>query len=266
MNLFLSIITVNYNNLFGLKETINSVISQTYKNFEFIIIDGGSSDGSFQYLEKTQKHYSYFVSEKDKGIYNAMNKGIKVSKGEFLLFLNSGDVLTNKNSLKDFINSPLFKGDIIYGDYKFIKGDKKYPDVLTPLHFFKSSLPHQSSLIRKDLFQKFGYYNETFKIVSDKAFFIKCFLSNKVKFTHINYYLSLVDLSGISNNEQNKKKVLVENNIILKELYGKYYNDYIQLQNLIKENKELKRNTIQGILFRIKRKLSFLSIQNNKQK
>ena len=93
MNNKLSIITINYNNLEGLKRTVESVINQTSKEFEYIVIDGGSNDGSGAYIESKSEHIDYWVSEPDKGIYNAMNKGIAKASGEYLLFLNSGDHL-----------------------------------------------------------------------------------------------------------------------------------------------------------------------------
>ena len=103
----LSIITINYNNKNGLQKTIDSVISQTFKDFEWIIIDGGSTDGSKELIEKYSQHITYWVSEPDKGIYNAMNKGIKVAKGEYLFFLNSGDYLVQPNTINQiFTQSP----------------------------------------------------------------------------------------------------------------------------------------------------------------
>ena len=87
----LSIITINYNNREGLKKTINSVINQTFRDFEYILIDGGSEDGSKEIILQHEAQFSYWRSEKDHGIYNAMNKGILAAKGDYLLFLNSGD-------------------------------------------------------------------------------------------------------------------------------------------------------------------------------
>ena len=110
----LSIITVNLNNMEGLQKTCDSIISQTFKNFEWIVIDGGSADGSKELIEEYGSNISYWVSEPDKGIYNAMNKGIKVAKGEYLYFLNSGDYLFDSNALSDvFLDNP--KEDIVYG-------------------------------------------------------------------------------------------------------------------------------------------------------
>ena len=95
----LSIITINLNNQSGLIKTIQSVISQTFKDFEWIIIDGDSTDGSKELLKKHIQHFTHCISEKDNGIYNAMNKGIKLAQGEYIYFLNSGDYLCNKDTM-----------------------------------------------------------------------------------------------------------------------------------------------------------------------
>lgn len=248
----ISIITINLNNAKGLKETVKSVLSQSYRSFEFIIIDGNSNDNSLEVINKYKKSICFWVSEEDNGIYQAMNKGIKVAKGEYLLFLNSGDVLNGNKAIENYVNHPNFKGDVIYGNYKFEKGEKIYPEKLTPLHFFNSSLPHQSSFIKKELFSKFGFYDENYKIVSDKAFFIKCFLSKKVVFKHINIALSICDLDGISNT--NHQLVKEENNAILKSLFGIYYEDYIKHLELKKSYNKLKKETLKGITKRIKNK------------
>jgi glycosyltransferase involved in cell wall biosynthesis len=230
-------------------------VEQSYSNFEYIIIDGGSTDGSCQFLEKYKERFSYLVSEPDNGIYNAMNKGIKASKGDYLLFLNSGDMLNGENALKTFIEHKDFGGDIIYGDYKFDKGGKVYPDSLTPLKFFKSSLPHQSTFIIRSLFFDFGLYNEDFKIVSDWEFFIKCFLSEKVKFKHVNQPLSVYDLNGVSNNINSKINHDKEREIVLKKYFKLYYDDYLLVLSLENEIKNIKRKTLKGFLNRIKKRL-----------
>ena len=110
----LSIITINYNNAAGLEKTIKSVISQTCKRYEFIIIDGGSKDGSKDIIEKYQDQITYWVSEPDNGIYNAMNKGVKVAKGEYCIFMNSGDIFVDNDVIRDVFNIG-FSADIITG-------------------------------------------------------------------------------------------------------------------------------------------------------
>lgn len=251
----LSIITINYNNADGLKKTIQSVISQTYRNFEYIVIDGDSSDNSKNIADQNLSNIDYYRSEKDTGIYNAMNKGIEASKGEYLLFLNSGDSLNGKDALNDFISHNDFHGDIIYGDYKFEKGEKIFPDKLSPLFFMRSSLPHQSTFFKKDVFDKMGLYEENYSIVSDRAFFIKCFLSNQFIFKHINYSLAVYDLSGVSNNPLHAEKQAVENEKMFKEYFGIYFEDYKDMINLQKQLQETQKQTISGIWKRISNKI-----------
>lgn len=248
---FLSIITINYDNKIGLEKTVESVLCQSFKDFEYIIIDGGSTDGSREYLELQKYSLYYWVSEPDHGLYNAMNKGIKQSNGEYLLFLNSGDILNTEAALEDFIKNKDFYGDIIYGDYKFEKGYKIYPDYLTPLYFIRTSLPHQSTFFKRDVFNQMGYYNEKYKIVSDREFYIKCFLSNKFVFTHIQYLLTVYDLSGISNNSIHIEVQALENEKMFQDQYGIFYEDYKNMIALQLQYNEVKKQTIRGILKRI---------------
>ncbi|MFZ3274524.1 MAG: glycosyltransferase, partial [Lutibacter sp.] len=121
--MLLSIITINFNNLEGLKKTMASVLGQTWKEFEYIIIDGGSTDGSAAYIESQSQHLNYWVSESDKGIYNAMNKGIKVAHGEYLLFLNSGDEFYDLEVLEKN-NAAIHTEDFVYFDILLIFANK----------------------------------------------------------------------------------------------------------------------------------------------
>ena len=149
----LSIITVNLNNRDGLQKTIDSVISQTFKDFEWIEIDGGSTDGSKELIEQYAEHFSYWVSEPDKGIYNAMNKGIKVAKGKYLLFLNSGDGLCDEAVIDDFYSfdaaEDVIAGNIIVDDS--IYNVRFSPDEQEIDYQFMcdSTVLHPSSFIKK---------------------------------------------------------------------------------------------------------------------
>lgn len=251
----LSIITVNLNNKIGLETTIKSVVKQRWQNFEYLVIDGGSSDGSLSVIKKNEEAISCWISESDNGIYNAMNKGIKIAKGDYVLFLNSGDYLNGETALQDFINHPNFKGDIIYGDYKFEKGEKIYPDILTPLFFIKSSLPHQSTFFKRTVFDEMGLYDEKYSFSSDRDFYIKCLLSSKFVFQHIKEFLTVFDLSGFSNNpkfieiRKNEIKQIFETN------YHVFYDDYKTILSLENEIRILKSNSLQGIFKRVKNKL-----------
>ncbi len=261
--MLLSIITINYNNATGLKKTMQSVVNQTWSDFEYIVMDGNSSDNSVAIIKEFNFANLTWISEPDTGIYNAMNKGIKHAKGEYLLFLNSGDILNGVTALNDFIQHPNFVGDIIYGDYKFDKGEKIYPDVLTPFNLFKASLPHQSSFIKRILFYEYGFYDERFKIVSDKAFYIKCLLSNKVVFNHIKYHLSLIDLNGVSNNIKNKELLEKENNLMLKEYFNIFYSDYKLMIENQKEIIYLRKKILPEIIIKILKKINFYLKRNN---
>ncbi|WP_281637402.1 glycosyltransferase family 2 protein [Flavobacterium marginilacus] len=247
----LSIITINYNNAKGLDATIKSVITQTYLDFEFLIVDGDSTDRSKDVINQYSTSINYHISEPDTGIYNAMNKGIKASKGEYLLFLNSGDVLNGMTAVNDFVNNIDFAGDIIYGDYKFQTGGKIFPDNLSPLFFVRTSLPHQSTLFKREVFDKMGLYDERYKVVADRAFYIKCFLSNQFIFKHINYPLTVFDLSGVSNDPRHNEKHLLESESMFREYYGLYFDDYKNMLRMHSELNQAKRETLLGIFNRI---------------
>lgn len=257
-NPLISIISINYNDAQGLQKTMESVLEQSYSHFEYIVIDGDSTDGSKEVIKKHQDKLSYWVSEKDSGIYSAMNKGIRASRGTYLLFLNSGDWLTNKEALQDFIAHPNFNGDIIYGDYSFDEGEKIYPDTLTPLYFMRSSLPHQSTFFKKDVFSSMGMFDETYAMGGDRAFFIKSFLSGHFQFTHVKYFLTHFNLEGVSNSETHRKQKKAEDDRMFREYYGVFYDDYKRLLQLEQEVKDLKKSTPQGVAKRVQTKLKKL--------
>lgn len=197
----ISIITVNLNNKEGLKKTIESVINQTvYDKVEYIIIDGGSTDGSVEIIEEFKDKLHYYVSEQDDGIYNAMNKGIKVSTGDYLLFLNSGDYLSENNVLERAF--PYLQYDIVYGnEWKVNERHKgpyeaKYPDKLDEGFFRRTTLPHQSTFIKAELLKE-NPYSESYKIISDWKFFIEAFRCGK-NYKHMPFIVSVYDCSGFS--------------------------------------------------------------------
>ena len=172
-----SIITVNYNNKEGLRQTIESVIGQTYHDYEFIVIDGGSTDGSAEVLKEYDKHITYWVSEKDKGIYNGMNKGIAKSTGDYLNFMNSGDCFYDEQVLQRLADKGLTQDLIVGRDYHYnAETQKGFATILPPrismLTFFIQTLPHQSTFFRRKLFQNCPY-DESLSIVSDTKFYIQ---------------------------------------------------------------------------------------------
>lgn len=200
----LSIITVNYNNSAGLEKTINSVIIQKNTDFEFIIIDGASNDDSLQTLKNNKEYIDYYVSEKDLGIYNAMNKGIKIAKGDYLLFLNSGDELYDENALNHIKKN---NEDLLYFDAFFYNSTSsfvhQYPNKLNFNYFLKYSLPHQATIINRKLFLKAGLYNENYKICSDWAFFIDVIFKHGASYKKMDKIFSKLNREGISCDPQN---------------------------------------------------------------
>lgn len=195
----LSIITVNLNNRDGLQKTIDSVVSQTFRDFEWIVIDGGSTDGSKALIEQHANHFAYWVSEPDKGIYNAMNKGIGVAKGDYLLFLNSGDWLCDKTALERCFKHE-FAADIAYGNVFFCDGEKKvkccYPEHISFRYLYNTSLGHNATFIKRELLQE-ELYDEELKIVSDWKFFLIQALKDR-KFEYLGEMVSCFDTHGIS--------------------------------------------------------------------
>ena len=169
-----SIVTISYNNGLELEKTINSVINQNYSDCEFIVVDGGSQDGSLNILKQYDSHIDYWVSEPDKGIYNAMNKGIDHATGEWIFFLNSGDVFAANDVLKsvDF-NVKDEKIGAIFGKYKYYT---RYGELLTNhalYPFYKSNkkfrsmgFSHQSVFVRTELAKMF-HYDESYRLCAD---------------------------------------------------------------------------------------------------
>lgn len=197
----LSIITINYNNAEGLRKTIRSVAGQTSREYEYIVIDGGSDDGSKEIIIEHKDQMSYWCSEKDSGIYNAMNKGILKAKGDYLLFLNSGDCLHHPTVLEE-VSALLSGEDIIYGDLLYVGNGSAataytYPEVLNIDYFLEHSLGHPASFIRRELF-KDCLYNESLKIVSDWEFFVRKIVLEEVSYKHIATTITDFDMGGIS--------------------------------------------------------------------
>lgn len=161
----------------GLSRTLASVRDQRYKDFEWIVVDGGSSDGSVALVNDHISLVTYFESNEDNGIYHAMNKGIEHAKGEYLLFLNSGDVFLNHSVLGDVI-SLLGDKDIYAGSCEIVESGGarwiKHPlKKWNVFDLYYQTLPHQSTFIRRDLFERFGFYKEEFKVAGDHESWIR---------------------------------------------------------------------------------------------
>ena len=211
-----SIITVNFNNKDGLSRTINSIISQTNNDYEFILIDGGSDDGSKEIIKKYKKHITYWVSEKDNGIYHAMNKGVAQAHGNYCIFMNSGDCFHSPYVLNYIEN---YQEDIICG--KVLKGKTTKPSglfrpVITLVDLMRASLPHQAMFIKKELLLNHPY-DEHLKILSDWKFCLQTIVFDNCSFRNIDLIVADYDTSGISSNSNGL--LPKERELILKEMF-----------------------------------------------
>lgn len=197
----LSIITINRNNASGLLRTIESVVSQTWKDFEYIVIDGASSDESVDVIKRYESSITTWLSEADTGIYNAMNKGIRRASGEYCLFLNSGDFLVDEQALERVFSHD-FSADIALFSLINTDREKSYcrrpPSKITLYTFLQGDLSHPSSFIRRSLFLSIGYYNEKYRIISDWCFFVDALILHNVSYARFDDVVSVFDRSGVS--------------------------------------------------------------------
>lgn len=249
----ISIITINYNNKEGLKKTISSVIKQSFKDYEYFIVDGGSTDGSVEVIMEASKGITHWISEKDTGIYNAMNKGLAFANGAYCFFLNSGDYLANESILEDVY--PHLNEDIVYGDLYF-----EYPGGTTETAIFEDNMslfklsytgiPHQGTFIKRSLLNKLGGYKEEFKIVADWFFFVEAIIKYNVSFTKLNFVISYFDKSGVSSTTDSGE----ERSNALRKFYPFLLNEFKVYNEL--RNYKLSRvhQTLRKILYLLKAK------------
>ena len=216
----LSIITINYNNANGLRKTMELVFSQVIgdkamvrENFEYIVVDGASTDGSVDVIrEYEQKWLSLslafpftWVSEKDSGIYNAMNKGVRMAKGDYVLMLNSGDYFVDEHVVESILpeldGTDIVQGNTICGD-KINRGygrsDISYIDVQ------KGNFLHQASFCRRDLFERYGYFDESYKIDGDTVFYIRCLGNGNATFRYVDQTIAYFEGGGLSDRQNAK--------------------------------------------------------------
>ena len=286
----LSIVTINYNNVEGLKRTLTSVAKQTYRDIEHVIIDGGSTDGSVDAIQdyasivKSEelrgksvnhstdpffKHTIKWVSEKDDGIYNAMNKGIRKATGAYIQILNSGDILAAPdvtermmNALYTIHDTPYTENipDILYGnmikkDFASDKIIEKSGEIEYSLrNFFVATLNHDCCYFRRDLFDTYGLYDENLKIVSDWKWFLQTIGLGEVKPVYADIDVTIFDASGIS--ESNLKLRNKERKQVLEELLPPaVLADYTKYAFPMEQYNRLRKHHLYGLVYFIERVL-----------
>ena len=211
----LSIITVNFNDKEGLLKTIKSVVMQHFDDYEYIIIDGGSQDGSVEVIKENKSYISYWISEPDKGIYNAMNKAIEVAQGEYCIFMNAGDVFCEPQTLSDYFALNCTE-DIICGNTITSAKIIKAPNEITFKYLFSHAICHQSAFVRTSLMKKYKY-DETYKIVADRKFFLQALIVENCSYKGVDVNVVNYDINGYSS--QNPVLSRLEYNKVLEELF-----------------------------------------------
>jgi glycosyltransferase involved in cell wall biosynthesis len=206
----LSVITICYNDREGLEKTMPSVLAQTFRDFEYIVIDGGSTDGSADYIRSHAGRLAFWISEKDKGIYNAQNKGWQHAQGEYCLFLNSGDYLADERVLQTIFETKP-DADIIYGELKVDNGKDPYytlgqPDPFTFEDMIYSTLFHPAAFIRRKLLEERNGYDESFRIVADYDFFLDMLFVKKCSSHYIPIPVAVFNTAGVGSDPANKEK------------------------------------------------------------
>lgn len=283
----LSIITINYNNAEGLCKTLASVASQTYRDIEHIVIDGGSTDGSVNVIKdyehsvfSNQKSaYSItWVSERDNGIYNAMNKGIRKASGDYIQILNSGDILAGPDVTERMMNAlakaiddrciddrytgvPILYGNMMkdYGNGKIVRdtcGERMYtPESFQ--YFYKGTLNHDCAYISRDLFEKYGLYNEQMKICSDWEWYVRAIVLGGEKPIYTNIDVTIFDMNGVSESGgKNAELIKKERREYLESILPKpILHDYDMFAFPIEEYQRLKKYHLWGLVYFIERVL-----------
>lgn len=207
----LSIITINYNNCDGLQRTIDSIAQQDCNDFELIVVDGGSTDGSVDTVKENANKITQWVSEPDSGIYNAMNKGVAMAHGKYCIFINSGDELFSadvvRRVLPQLTGEDIVCGDLCYGENNICPN----PDTVTMRTFYKHTLYHQASLIRTQLLRD-NPYDEQMRSAADWKFFMHELVFRNASYKHIQMVIARFEAGGVSstNPEQSQREVMEE--------------------------------------------------------
>jgi glycosyltransferase involved in cell wall biosynthesis len=238
----ISVITICHNSAATIERTIKSVINQTaFANVEYIIIDGASSDGTQEIVKKYQDKISVFVSEKDAGIYNAMNKGIKRTSGNYIHFLNSNDFYENDAVIAKFVDAAEKSGsDFLVGDVILVTADgqeiHRSNQEISALTLFTSFFYHVCLFAKRELFEKFGLFDENYKIAADNAWIIPLMLNQNISKSYVKIPVAKFGLDGVSNKEESRDKTIAEleeilcknyrgtNNVLRKILQDKVFN------------------------------------------
>jgi len=218
----ISIITINFNDKQGLERTINSTICQTYENKEYIIIDGASNDGSLEILHEYSNYITKWVSEPDTGVYNAMNKGIRLATGDYCIFMNAGDVFYDPKTLQKAhyyleTHKDIYNGNAIYLKDGRIMWYRKCHKDTSIRHFFHSSICHQATFIKTSLLKNY-MYDETLRMVSDWKFWLQAICIDHATYEAINTDVCCFDMGGLTYKQKDLGER--ERDVVIKSLFS----------------------------------------------
>ena len=277
----LSIITINYNNAEGLERSLKSLLTQTYDKIEHIIVDGGSNDGSVDVIKRYAKRVSElenerirveWVSEKDNGVYHAMNKGIRKASGDYIQILNSGDLLAapdvTERMIKELESERLRElggVDILYGNMMKDYGNGKLVrdncgganSTESFMYFYRGTLNHDCAYIRRDLFDKFGLYNEKMKICSDWEWYVRAIVLGGARATYTDIDVTIFDMNGISESGGKNKELIKKERrgYMEKILPPAVLRDYDKYALDIEQVSRLKKRHLWGLVYFMERVL-----------
>lgn len=222
-----TIIVVTFNNADGLERTLDSIRLLNYGQKEVIVIDGGSKDGSLDIMDKNEDIITVAVSEKDKGIYNAMNKGIKYATGDYVVFMNAGDIFAHKDVLS-LVNK--FDGDIILGGENYGGQIRMVKKSMSLYDILSIGINHQAVYYRKDILQKYGF-DESYKLIADLKSVVEPLAKEKISISCITEILAICEDGGVS--KQRWRDTLIENRRIINEVIDPFYKeDYIRFARI----------------------------------
>jgi len=221
--MLISVITVSYNSAGRIERTIRSIIQQDFCNFEYIVIDGGSNDGTDQIIKKYEKSIAYWVSEPDSGIYNAMNKAVRKASGDYCIFMNAGDTFYSSTVLSEVAEHLDGKSSIVMGNQIFLSANGRFSqygrhwDEVTPKRLFFDSLYHQASFIRRSDLMEFPY-DESLKMVSDWKEALELLLAQNKEYRGIDVDVDFFFQDGVT--ETNRAYGNRERQIILNQYFS----------------------------------------------
>lgn len=270
--MFLSIVTINRNNAIGLEKTMLSVASQTYKEFEYVVVDGASTDDSVEVIKRLAPKFGdciKWISEPDKGIYNGMNKGIRMATGDYIQILNSGDVLASENVAERMLTALKNKKfpEILYGnmmksfsDGRLIRDRGFAGNTPTMLGFIHGTLNHDPVYIQKSLFEKLGYYREDLPITADWRWYVEAIPFGGINPVYVDIDVTIFNMNGVSET-QIEKREKERDDELQKILPPGVYQDYKSYSFVIDQMRRLQRYPlvykfvyfIERVLFKIEK-------------